>query len=119
MPRAPIDCEIEAGLRVMPTHEAAATALRLVASLAAGIAILGMDREVAHPVNRSFDDMRTRFVRHCNGDTLSVDELVSLIEQVCFQIWTLSVFQGEPLKSKLQELVQPICSPPAKIDRKG
>ena len=40
MPRTPLDPEIDSGLRTMPPDEAIATALKLSASLAAGVALL-------------------------------------------------------------------------------
>lgn len=55
MPRTPINPDIDSGLRAMPPHEALATALKLSASLVAGVAFLGLDRDTAHPLNRSFD----------------------------------------------------------------
>jgi hypothetical protein len=117
MPRTPLDPEIEAGLRSMPVHEAIETALKLTASLAAGIAFLGVAHEDAHPINRSFDDMREWLRQKGDVDVVSIDELIQLVERVCFQIWALSAFQPDPVKSQLRELVEPVCGPPSTLVR--
>lgn len=117
MPRTPLDPEIEAGLRSMPVHEAIETALKLTASLAAGVAFLGIAHEDTHPINRSFDNMREWLRQKGDLDAVSIDELIALVERVCFQIWTLAAFQPDPVKSQLRELVEPVCGPPSTLVR--
>lgn len=117
MPRTPLDPQIDSGLRSMPPHEAIATALKLSASLAAGVALLGMDRNMAGPVNRSFDAIRDLILKQGSSASISIDELIALVEHICFQIWSLSAFQADPLKSRLQELVEPICRQPTALLR--
>jgi hypothetical protein len=117
MPRTPLDPQIDSGLRSMPPHEAISTALKLSASLAAGVALLGLGGNIAGPVNRSFDAIRDLIVKQGSSAPISIDELIALVEQICFQIWSLSAFQPDPLKSRLQELVEPICGPPTTLLR--
>lgn len=115
MPRTPLDPDIKAGLRLMPAREAIETALKLTASLVAGIAFLGVAHEDTHPINRSFDDMREWLRQKGDVDVVSIDELIHLVERVCFQIWTLSTFQPDPVKRQLRELVEPVCGPPTTL----
>ena len=48
-------------------------------------------------------------------DVVSIDELIQLVERVCFQIWALSAFQPDPVKSQLRKLVEPVCGPPTTL----
>jgi hypothetical protein len=99
----------------MPAREAIETALKLTASLVAGIAFLGVAHEDTHPINRSFNDMREWLRQKGDVDVVSIDELIQLVERVCFQIWTLSTFQPDPVKRQLRELVEPVCGPPTTL----
>ena len=112
MPHTPLDPELEAGLRTMPPHQASETAIKLTATLVAGVAFLGFNLAREHPINRAFHDMRAWMQAHSECDTTSIEDLIALVERVCFQIWTLSVFQADPVKSQLRELLEPICNPP-------
>ena len=112
MPNTPLDPELEAGLRTMPPLQASETAIKLTATLVAGVAFLGFNLAREHPINRAFHDMRAWMQANSDRETISIEDLIALVERVCFHIWTLSVFQPDPVKSQLRELVEPICSPP-------
>lgn len=113
MPGAQLHVAIVDGLRALPSHEAIATLLKLAASLTAGVAILGMGLEIAHPVNRSVDNIKSRIRGHNSGDILEIEEMIDLVEDICHQIWDLSKFQAEPLRGRLRELVEPVSLPPS------
>lgn len=112
MPHAHLNPKVAAGLRAMEPREAVETAIKLTASLVAGVAFIGFNLDKQHPINRAIIDLIAWVNQHADNETVSVEDLIALLERVCFQIWRLAAFQSGDNKLRLIELVDVISTKP-------
>lgn len=116
MPRAPLLPQVANGMRQMPPDEAFVTALKLTASLVAGVSFLGFHLDQAHPLNRCAAEMaewvspRTAWP---DAADVTLEHIIALLERIGFQLWSLAHFQNSPeVKARLVELIGPVCQMP-------